>query len=125
MKSVWTALAGVFVALIAVGIFMAVDKAYLHWYAGDTVSSNADVVLLNAEAGALSSRISAVESDLKLNHAFDGGLARLAELWAVDQWSLQRHAAVNGNDPAVKACVDYIVLGMGSFVECGFARTGP
>ena len=43
-------------------------------------------------------------------------LQRLAQLFAVVQ------VGESGTHPQTKACIDYIVKGTGSFVECGFTR---
>jgi hypothetical protein len=43
-------------------------------------------------------------------------LRRLAVMWAVER------IGEAGDHPQVQACVDYIMDGTGSFVECGFTR---
>ena len=43
-------------------------------------------------------------------------LRRLAGMWAVE--TLMK----GGDHPQVQACIDYIMDGTGSFVECGFTR---
>ncbi len=45
-----------------------------------------------------------------------GALQRLAGMWAVG--TLRE----GGDHPQVQACIDYIMDGTGSFVECGFIR---
>ena len=53
-------------------------------------------------------------------------LQRLARMWAIE--ALLREGIVGAGEslssthPQVKACVDYIMNGRGSFVECGFER---
>ena len=53
-------------------------------------------------------------------------LQRLARMWAIE--ALLREGIVGPGEylssthPQVKACVDYIIDGKGSFVECGFER---
>ena len=55
-----------------------------------------------------------------------GSLQRLAQMWAIE--ALLREGIVGSGEflssthPQVKACVDYIIDGTGSFVECGFQR---
>ena len=44
-------------------------------------------------------------------------LQRLAQLWAVAQ------VGESGAHPQTEACIDYIMKGTGSFVECGFTRS--
>lgn len=52
----------------------------------------------------------------------DPALQRLAALWAVERISQQRGESISGAHPQVQACIDYIMDGTGSFVECGFER---
>lgn len=47
---------------------------------------------------------------------FDFDLRRLAGMWAVER------LGEGGDHPQVQACIDYIMNGTGSFVECGFTR---
>ena len=46
----------------------------------------------------------------------ESGLFRLARLWAVEA------IGEATNHPQTEACIDYIVDGVGSLVECGFVR---
>ena len=51
------------------------------------------------------------------------GLQRLAAMWAVNVTAQHNPGeSIRGTDPRVKACIDYITNGTGSFVECGFTR---
>lgn len=51
-------------------------------------------------------------------------LERLANMWAVNVYAQRNPGeAISGSDARVRACVDYIMDGTGSFVECGFERT--
>ena len=44
-------------------------------------------------------------------------------MWAIDQIAQQRpEENITGDHPAVESCLDYIMNGEGSFVECGFQR---
>ncbi len=50
-------------------------------------------------------------------------ILRLSNMWAVDQIAQQRPGeSITGDHPAVESCLDYIMNGEGSFVECGFQR---
>jgi len=57
---------------------------------------------------------SAVGSDLALR--------RLALSWACERIAQERTGVTSCGDPQVEACIDYIMEGTGSFVECGFQR---
>ena len=61
MTSIRTALAGCLVALTVVGAFMALDRAYLHWYAEDTPD----------RVAALDGRIAVLEAGLSDNSSKD------------------------------------------------------
>ena len=50
-------------------------------------------------------------------------LERLAGMWAVNIFAQYNPGeTISGSDPRVEACLDYILDGTGSFVECGFTR---
>ena len=50
-------------------------------------------------------------------------LERLAGMWAVNIYAQYNPGeTISGSDPRVQACIDYIMDGTGSFVECGFTR---
>ena len=61
MTSMRAALVGCLLALAVTGIFMALDKVYLHWYAEDT----------SARSTSLDSRIAALEAGLSANSSAD------------------------------------------------------
>jgi len=56
----------------------------------------------------------------------DLAIGRLAQMFAVNtllqEGLVQPGERLSSTHPQVKACVDYIVDGTGSFVECGFQR---
>ena len=115
MKTVATALVGALIALLVVGAFMALDRTVLHLYS-EAVPATEDVTELRGladDVSVLQTRVRTLES---VHDGGSGGLERLALWWAVDQVN------EDSSHPRTQACVDYILLGVGSFVECGFVR---
>jgi len=49
-------------------------------------------------------------------------LFRLASMWSIGSIAEDRGEFITGAHPAVLACLEYILTGEGSPVECGFER---
>lgn len=54
----------------------------------------------------------------------DAALTRLAAMWALNTVieEFDKTGLTAASDPQVKACIDYVLDGVGSFTECGFQR---
>ncbi len=95
MTSLKTALAGCLVALTVVGVFMTVDRAYLHWYAEDTPHDDA----------ALEGRIAALEVALGDNNSKDADTAVVVTKISEEFYPLRNavvaelHCSINNPPP--------------------------
>lgn len=79
MISIRAALAGCLIALAVVGAFMALDRAYLHWYAEDTPG----------RVSALDGRIAALEAELSDNSSKDATTSEALTKISIDFTSLR------------------------------------
>jgi hypothetical protein len=73
MTFLQTALAGCLVALVVVGVFMALDKAYLHWYVDEDRASQ--MTALDADIADLQTRVGQAEKDLIDNSSADAEMS--------------------------------------------------
>ena len=69
MTSLQTALAGCLVALAVIGAFMALDKAYLHWYVDEDRAGQ--MTALDADIADLQNRVGQAEKELMDNSSAD------------------------------------------------------
>ena len=116
LKTVATALAGALIALLVVGAFMALDRTVLHLYS-EAVPTTEDVTELRGladDVSVLQTRVRTLES---AHDGSSGGLERLVEMWAVER------VGESVGHPQAQACINYVLIGTGSFVECGFVRS--
>ena len=75
------------------------------------------------EQGAAGPRGPAGSSGTLTDSPTRSSLEALATMWAVGKFARDNPGeAIRGTHPGVQACVDFIMDGEGSFVECGFER---
>ena len=134
MKS---AVAAILITLAIVFAFLTIDSAYTHLYIPKVVDSDDFSTYrenMDSLYSALSTRVNQLQAVPTPTRAPTlsakpvdpvAAIARLSELWSLDRLEGRiPPAEANTMHPQAIACFNYIMLGEGSAVECGYLH-GP
>ncbi|MEX1254913.1 MAG: hypothetical protein WEE64_11305 [Dehalococcoidia bacterium] len=127
-NAVSVVIAAVAGAVIALAI-VAVDAKVTHWVIEeqtepDLTEIRSDIVALQNRADTLGSQLTQLSNPSTAPR--DAALTRLVAMFAITSWGQARpFEQIQGSDARVRACVDFILDGTGSGVECGFERANP